>query len=340
MRIEVVDPSGTGLGLAIGLVELGHAVAYRGAAPGPSGRAAPDRMRRALIGRYFGGGVRGAAPATGGEQCELLVLVDVFADLLQELHRGHRSGSASAIVDPLQTDAGCIVYPERLAYFAERALGAPRVAVVDMSDATAPREPLFEGMPHARLFARGARAGRDGPWQPLPFLYNDVVLWLERDPAALGLLGGARGGRATAWDWAFCGTLDHPRYGQRRHRALAAVRERWPELRGVVQSGRPFVEVLALLASARLGLDLPGAGDLCFRLHECLALGVPVWRPVATRTELPNGLAGVVVADPARAPADDPDAVRAAYRAHYAPRAAADWLLARLGAGCVGVSTR
>ncbi len=230
------------------------------------------------------------------------------------------------VTDPLQDDAGALVYPHRLRYWLERAQAADRVAVVDMSDHAGPREVAFEALPNARLFAREAPAQAGGRWRPLPFLYNAVVLWLEytRPPREWWFLPERR---RHDWDCAFCGTVDHPRYGGARRRVLETLDGLWPGSRGIVQSGIPFAEVMGLWQAARCGVDLPGQGALCFRLHECLAVGTPLWRPVPSRVALPDGLLPVVFADPRDLPAADPDEVRAVYLEHYAPRAAAERLL-------------
>lgn len=326
MRIEVVDPGGGGLGLAIGLAQLGHEVVHRG--PTSWAAAASDswaRCSRELQQHFL------RAP---GPDCEpdLLVLVDVFADLWWSLRSGAAMPPVAAHVDPLRDDLGPLVYPARLAWYLERLHTARAAAVVDMSDRGDEREVAFEAFGQAVLFAREEPAAGSGAWRPFPFLFNQALLWLELvrprrewwiEPAA----------RRYEHDWVFCGSVDHPRYGGRRRDALAALPTRWPARHGLVQSSAPFVDVLRLLQSARFGIDLPGAGELCFRLHECLALGTPVVRPLPTRIALPRGLDGVVAADPTGLRIVEPLAVREAQVAHYSPRAAASWLLAGIDAG-------
>ena len=216
----------------------------------------------------------------------------------------------------------------RLQYYSERAQAAGRIAVIDMSDHREQREIMFEGLPHAQLFAREVHGTHDGRWQSFPFLYNLSMLWLEYlQPRAAWLVAKDR---PATWDWAFCGTVDHERYAHRREVALSLLVQRWPDLRGVVLRQESFHDVLSVLQSVRLGLDLAGVGEVCFRLHECLALGTPVWRPFASKVVLPEGLRDVVVADPQDLRVADVDAVRAIYARHYAPRAAATWLLEHL----------
>lgn len=327
MRVEVVDPSGGGLALAIGLAQLGHEVAHRGptswaaAAPG-----SPARCSRELQQRFLRPAHDGDAPA------DLLVIVDVFADLLHQLQSGSGCRPDDPDRDPLRDDASVLAYPRRLAFYLERAAAAPAVAVVDMADRRDERESAFAGLPQATLFARECAAHGDGPWRPFPFLFNQVMLWLEllRPRDEWWIAPAARRPRV---DWAFCGSLDHPRYGGRRRVMLDELARRWPGSRGEVMSTAPFLDVLRTLQSARFGVDLPGAGELCFRLHECLALGVPVVRPFAGDQAVPRGLADVLAADPAALRVWQPDAVAAFAAAHYCPRAAASWLLAGVGAG-------
>lgn len=321
MRVEVVDPSGLGLGLAIGLLELGHDVHYTPCCSPRDQGSCVGEMRRELIDHMFGNGQPSVADP------DLLVLIDVSADLLRCLARGE-DASDTAVTHPLQDDAGVLVYPSRLHYFVERAQAAPRVAVIDMSDVHGPRECAFEALPHVQLFAREVHGSREGAWQSFPFLYNLAMLWLEYlRPTTEWLV---EKDRPQQWDWAFCGTIAHERYARKREAAIAVLASRWPELRGTVISQVSFRDVLGILQSIRFGLDLQGAGQLCFRLHECLALGTPVWQPLPSDLHLPAGLSSVLFADPANAPSTDVASVRAIYAQHYGPAAAATWLLQRL----------
>lgn len=320
MRIEVVDPSGQGLGTAIGLLELGHNVHYVGSHSSQK-RDDVDCMRRQLIAHMFG------AQQPANDDCELLVLVDVFADYLHSLHEGFGPVGVDA-TDPLQDDAGTMIYPMRLQYFCDRAQAATHVAVIDMSDHRDQREVAFEALPNAQLFAREVHGAQEGAWRSFPFLYNLSMLWLEYlQPQGTWLV---REDRQTAWDWAFCGTVDHERYAHKRELAIALLGKRWPHLRGAVLGQQSFRDVVIALQSVRFGLDLDGVGEMCFRLHECLALGTPVWRPLSKQVVLPQGLRDVVVRDPEDVRVTEVDAVRAIYAQHYAPRAAAAWLLQRL----------
>lgn len=325
VRVEVVDPGGHGIGLAIGLLELGHEVRYVSAHSTRHGSAQLQSMRIELIERMFGG------LQEPGDESDLLVLVDVFGDYLQCFDAGI-GPTGVEVTDPMQDNAGVLVYPHRLKFMSELAQAASRVAVIDMSDHGSFRESAFERIPRAHLFAREVRGTSDGAWQPFPFLYNFVMLWLEyTQPQSHWLLADRP---SPTWDWAFCGTLTHERYGLKRQAAIQVLAQRWPELLGAVLSQKPYDEVLGALQSVRFGLDLPGVGEMCFRLHECLAVGTPVWRPLAGDVALPPGLSGAVFADPGARDLGNlsAEAVRATYTEHYAPIAAARWLLAAIDA--------
>ncbi|HLQ38717.1 MAG TPA: hypothetical protein VK348_12990 [Planctomycetota bacterium] len=327
MRIAFLDHSGCGLGLAIGLVELGHHVAYTGPqrwAGDPHGDV--ERMIRELLDRYCGGNT----PRVDTD-ADLLVILDGFADLLDSLHAGRQVVCRIDLAAPLRATLNPLIYPERLRLWLQLASAARSVVAIDCSDLRGPCEPAFERLPHCALLAREVGRDETGPWRPFPFLYNPVLLWLEHlRPQREWLVPGSS--RRATWDWAFCGTVDHPRYRGRRQALLQEVGRRWPGLRGCVPTTVPFAEVLRVLQSSRCGLDLPGAGELCFRLHECLALGVPVLRPWPFSIALPPGVEAAIVRDPAASPALDLEAVRAVHLQHYAPRVAAAALLANAAA--------
>jgi len=324
VRIDVVDPGSHGLGTAIGLRQLGHEVRYFGGHSAQPREGWADGVRRELVAHVFGEVTAGERPGQGSD---LLVLVDVFADYLHTLHTGIGPVGVEPS-DPMQDDAGALIYPMRLQYFCELAQAAQQVAVIDMSDHRERREVAFEALPNAQLFAREVHGERQGKWRPFPFLYNLSMLWLEHTQAEQGWL--TRENRPQSWDWAFCGTVAHERYGRRRELAISLIAERWPQMRGAVLGQETFEKVIAVLQSVRFGLDLPGVGELCFRMHECLALGTPVWRPLTGKVALPPGLEGVVATDPEQLQIRDVDAVRAIYAEHYGPRAAATWLLEKL----------
>ncbi|MBL9077609.1 MAG: hypothetical protein JNL08_08905 [Planctomycetes bacterium] len=328
MRIVALDPSGCGLGLCIGLADLGHDVTYHGLWNGqPTDGFGTDLCRR-FAGHRFGTRRSDADLAARIDGCDVLLGVDVFADYLHALTHAIDTAAPMDAADPFAPTRNPLVYPARLARWLDLAARAPRFAVVDASDAAGPREEAFAALPHAVCFAR-ERTTPDPAWRPFPFLYNNVLLAVEHLVAERDWL--LPRSSATDHDWLFCGTLRHPRYGDRRLRGIATAHRRWPQLRGHVVVDAPFVEVLNRMQRTRHCLDLPGAGELCFRLHEALATGTPLLRLAPGAVALPTGLADVVVQTPLAAPID-PELVRTRYREHYAPRAAAATLLQGLAA--------
>lgn len=337
MRVHLVDPSGHALGLALGLAEAGHRVAY--ARPLAWANGARDGFTAAIaeLAQLRCGEPARFAPLA---DADAVVLVDCFADRADDLSAA-RHLQPQAPVHAWETTLDPRVYPMRLLAMLQlgvAALAAAKpVVVLDTSDRDGPREPAFEGLPGAILLAREVAALDPGPWRPFPFLYNPTMLVLERARDAGAWLRPLQA-RRRGPDWAFCGTIDHPRYGSRRRQAIDAVQQRWPHLRGDVTGGVSFFEALQRLQAARCALDLPGAGRLCFRLHEALALGVPLFAPEFAAAEpgneggtnaivLPAGLEAAMFADPQAAIDGPSEQVLQVYREVYAPAAAVRRLL-------------
>ncbi len=322
MHVSFVDCAGSGLGVAIGLVELGHRVDYVGPEPWPDQAIGEvDRVTGELIVHFFGR--RALAPDL---DAELLVLQDGVADWLHALTHRDYVDSRHDPGHPMRPTCNPLIYPIRLAHWVEWCERASRTCVVDCSDRSAPREPALSMLPRVSLLTRELPRAEASAWRPLPFLYNPVLLWFEK-------LRPRREWRQALptppeHDWVFCGTVDHPRYGNDRRRRIAEVRARWPRLFGRVATHVSFLDVLALLQSSRLCLDLPGAGELCFRLHESLALGVPVLRPWPYSIAMAAGVESAIVDDADAREIPSPEAVRAIYERSYAPHVAAAVLLA------------
>jgi hypothetical protein len=331
VRIEVVDPSGYGLGLAIGLAQLGHEVAHRGRS---SWAAATDDVARCSrdLQRHF------CLPASDDGTADLVVLVDVFADALHQLTHGIGIRGHDAAGDPLADTTLPLGYPDRLDWYLRCAAAAEHVVVVDASDHREQREVAFAALPHTTLLARECAPTGDGPWRPFPFLWNHVLLWLDLlQPRAGWWIPPER--RERTHDWAFCGTVDHERYGGQRRAWLQELERRWPTRRGRVLTDGSFFDTIRVCQQAGFGVDLPGVGETCFRLHECLLLGTPLVRPFPRGHALAPGLRAVVVDDPERLVDVDPTAVRAVYDACYSPAAAARRLLAAARSSAIAPTT-
>lgn len=328
VRIGVFDPTGHGLGTAIGLAELGHAVAYAA----PPAWSAPHASEASRLAAELARHCLGPATVPDPAACDLVVAVDTFADHLAAIDRCDAARRGTGPAPTAWEIEAVLVYPERLGRWCELSARSAHLAVIDASDLRRPRETGFEFLAGVTLLAREVGPGDGLAWRPFPFLWNTVLLWLEhlrpesewRVPAAA---------RPRHHDWAFCGTVEHARYGEARRQGLAAARARWPQLRGVVRSDLAFRDVLALLQAGRFGLDLPGAGELCFRQHECLALGVPLLQVAPFTIATAPGVQAAVADDPAALAGLDVAAVRAIYRDCASPRAAATALLAAVEAG-------
>jgi hypothetical protein len=335
MRVHLVDPSGHALGLALGLAEAGHRVDYARPLAWASGARGGFTAAIAELAQLRCGEPARFAPLA---DADAVVLVDCFADRADDLSAA-RHLQPQAPVHAWETTLDPRLYPMRLLAMLKlgvAALAAAKpVVVLDTSDRAGPREPAFEGLPGAILLARESAALDPGPWRPFPFLYNPTMLVLERARDAGAWLRPLQA-RRRGPDWAFCGTIDHPRYGRRRKQAIEAVQQNWPHLRGDVAGGVSFFEALQRLQAARCALDLPGAGRLCFRVHEALALGIPLFAPRLAWSDArdailwPDALATVRFADP-RAALDCPtDHVLEVYRDGYSTAAAARRLTAEL----------
>ena len=316
MGISLIDPSGNALGLALGLRALGHDVRIT--------IGLGDRFREELVEQVLGG--RTVMP---DPRAELLVVVDNFADIRWALENDRQLDAPMDPDDPLGPTINPLIYPLRLRRYLDLAAGAQRVVWIDTSDRQAPRERMLAAVPGVQLAREVPVVGADPEWQPFPFLYHPNVLWMEH-LRARGLWSVTAVSRPRLLDWVFCGLVDDGRYQGRRRALLQDVIARWPAVRGVVPPLGPFRDVLRWLQCSRLMLDLPGCGEICFRLHEALALGVPILRPWPWTVAMADGLEAVRVTDPTQATVPDHDQVLEIYERCYAPRAAARCVLAAL----------
>lgn len=323
MYVSILDLNGFLLGVALGLRELGHRVAYHSGDEGLAADHTVTRMRRDLVAQL------GPQPGGPDPDADLLVVCDAFADQLHAAAAGLHDAAPFDPAHPLRPSLHPDVRGARAAVLGEllaRARGA--AVVVDGSDACALRPTAFDAIPGLVCLAREVEAdAAPGGWLPFPFLYHPVVLWMEylrpRSEWFVPLPA-----RLRRWDWVFCGTLSHSRYGGRRAAAVRAMERRFPRARGLVMpEGCTYDRVLAALQSTGSGLDLPGAGELCFRLHEYLALAVPIVRLEPFTHVVPEGLQRLLRATPDPRDLPSPEEVLATYAECYAPRFAARMLL-------------
>jgi len=327
VRIGVLDLNGFALGPAIGLRDLGHVVDYVPAEPAAEGSRTDELKRELLL------GVFGRERGTLDPGADLLVLSDSFADQLWALEQGIQLQAPLDPARPLAESINPLAHDLRLPLFRELAGRARRLAVLDGSDRPAPRSVQVERLAGAALLAREVPlAEAERAWRPYPFLYNMLMLVVERcRPREHWFLPFER--RRYLWDWFFGGTIDHPRYGGKRAAWIEELRRAWPAARGrLVQDGSGFKGILAQAQASLWGLDLPGNGELCFRLHEYLALGIPFLRPLPWGIVVAPEVASVCRPEPDPRGRPSGGSVLAVYEQAYCPRAAAQALLAAVGA--------
>ncbi len=321
MKVSVIDLSGFALGLSIGLKELGHQVDYYpGEDPGKR-KNLLDELKLELVRAVFG------TRTTVDPGSDLVIICDSFTDFKWALEKGIQMDAPYDPADPFVPSINPLVYRERLKRLLELGERAGTLAVIDGSDKVYPREEAFLDLGNARLFAREVPIeSAGGRWIPFPYIYNFVILLLERTrQREQWFIPFER--RRYKWDWVFCGTVGHARYQGKRVRLLEEVKARWPGARfHVPREGTPFVEILEILQSSLWGLDLPGGGELCFRMHEYLSLGIPILRPWPwTRMTIPE-MAEITGPDPF-GPRPPGGRILKIYEECFAPKAAAERLL-------------
>lgn len=326
--MRIVDPSGLALGVAMGLVEHGHRVGYSRPLAWLEPNDSVFTTACACVAQHHCGR---HVDALDDLDADVIVLVDSFADNLQALVERQGTHHPFDARRPFAATLNPLVYPSRLAAYIEIASRAQQLVVIDCSDQFHPRETAFEAFAGATLLARECPRGGIGPWRPFPFLFNNALLALEhiRDKHVWWVPPERR---QQVWDWTFAGTIDHARYGGRRTKAIEEVRLTWPTLRGNLVANGSFFAALRELQASRCALDLPGVGQLCFRLHESLTLGVPLFQQSSFSIHIAPGIDEVIADDPMAAAAISYEQVRRVQAECYSPRAAARFLLEELAA--------
>lgn len=309
-RIAVLDFPGTLLGPAAALAAQGHEVRYF--TPGPH----PGYVQ-ALLDRWLAGG--DAQPCF---DADLVVYVESFSDGWWALQHGaqtdapvHRDDPLRASIHPLQLDLRLDALGEALGH-------ANALVSIDMSDLSEPLHPGFLASPGPKLKRECLPAQHALGIEPFPFLYNPVLLALER---VWGLSSIPPADPALACDGWFCGTIDHPRYAGQRRRDLALIQARHPGARFAVHDGGvPTLENLRRTQRARAVLHPRGRGELCLRTHEALFFGLPLLVAQAPRIALPAGHERIFVESLQGLPSRG--VVLDFYTRRYRPEAAAELL--------------
>lgn len=313
LRIAVLDFTYTLLGPATALQQLGHEVSVfvpRDAGPLPTYHAA-------LLDRFFGGG--SSQPDFGAD---VVIYAEAFADSYWALQHGCQMDSACFPQAPLANSINPLQLDLRLDHLHERLSQVPNLVLVDMSDLAEPLHPAFLDLPGTKLKRELLPGQRQLGIEPFPFLYNPVLLTLER---VLGLEACRPESPDLVWDGWFCGTIDHWRYGGERRRCLEVLRARHPQANfGVATGGMPTVENLKHVQRSRTLLHPPGRGEICLRTHEGLFFGVPLLVAEPLRVCLPAGFERVFRTHLTSLPSSAE--VRDYYARAFSPEAAASVL--------------
>ncbi len=326
MEIGVLDYGGNFCGPALGLALRGHSVHYRGV----GGFEPGDPTLR-----HFAP----TAPSQGGHPCfeaelepilgaPLVIVAASFADETWCRELGIQGEAPVRPEDPLFASINPKQAEFRNRWLESRLGNIRRLVLVDMSD-EGELDPWFcahgESQLKRELPLWEERAGV----RAFPYLYHPQLLRVEFagqldqtrvSPQIFGRVGGAF----------FGGTLGHWRYGGRRRRILERVRRRYPKIPiQVAESGLTVLETWERMQWAQAGLYLPGKGELCFRLHELAAFGVPCWAPFEPSIQLPEAWLDVFRQDPEALAL--PTQMLSFYLHHYHPTKAADALCQALG---------
>lgn len=320
MDISILDFGGNFAGTALGLSAHGHEVSYYSTPVVDAGES--------LLGRS---GCQVEEPSFDGD---LVLVAASFADEAWALELGIQHDAPVAPDDPLFFSINPLQRRVRDAWLEPRLQAIrSRLALVDMSDCGEVLDPFFAR--HGRWkFKRELPAyGLEVPHgeaaiTEFPFLYNKLLLNAEWT-VGLDQFAVTREERQSQKELLFAGTVDHWRYFGRRRTLLHRFQERYPDAPvDVVTGGMTSREVWTALQRARAGLYLPGRGELCFRLHECAAFGVPLVMADEPTIRIPPAWRAVLPTDPSRI--CTPAAMLDFYREHYHPVRAAQYLLDRL----------
>ena len=282
MRIGILDVGGNFFGPSFGFTRLGHEVRYC-----PVGLA--DYLTP-LAAQHF-------------ELCtepdldvDLFVYAASFADEAWALQAEIRPDAPVDVDRPLLPS----IHPHqalvRQRWIVPRLEGHPALALVDMSDVDFVTDPWFAANGSWRFRRELTAFRQDESVQPFPWLFQPALLWLELTQG-LESVTLPLGARELREDLVFAGCVDHWRYRGQRERCLHELRVAHPDRQLRVETRLPLQETWRLLQSARAGLYLHGLGQLCFRLHELAALGVPAFAPEPLTIAVPEAWHRVLASD-------------------------------------------
>lgn len=320
MNIGILDFGGNFVGPALGFLAQGHRVSYF------CSRAGGRNREDSLLGRL------GWEVETPDFNADLVIVAGSFADEAWAYELGIQREAPIAPQDPLFFSINPLQRHVRDRWLEGRLREIQqRLVMVDMSDCGEVLDPFFAEHGSWR-FKRELPLygfGRSTQLHAFPFLYHPALLSVEwtvgLEQVELPLQS-----RQTRDEIFFAGTLDHWRYFGRRKALVDRFRRRNPQqtLR-LQEGGMTCGEIWNELQLAKASLYLPGRGDLCFRLHECAALGVPLVAADELSIQMPDAWQRILPrsCQALRKPLD----MLAFYHKHYHPIRAAQWLLDRVG---------
>ncbi|MCB9880596.1 MAG: hypothetical protein H6832_13810 [Planctomycetes bacterium] len=316
MDIGILDFGGNFAGAALGLLAQGFEVSYF--------RTGPRKPQESLLARL---GWEVSEPYL---RADLVIVAGSFADEAWAYELGIQREAPLAPEDPFFFSINPLQRRVRDRWLEPRLRECEhRLAVVDMSDCGEMLDPFLAQHGNWKFKRELPAYGFDVPVEPFPFLYHPTLLTMEWS-VGLDRLELPHEARQSRDEIFFAGTLQHWRYFGRRRALIHRFQKRFPrESLRVIENGMTCVEVWNELQLARAGLYLPGRGELCFRLHECAAFGVPLVAAEELSISVPDAWTRMLPTDPSKLRSSAE--VLAFYHKHYHPIRAAQWLLERIG---------
>ncbi len=305
MDISVLDIGGNFAGPAIGLRALGHRVLYYRSEP-----SWLSRFRLAVAQPVF--------------DADLVVVAGSFADEQRILTQGAEAPGKLFPDEPLAESPHPAQRAVRDLWLMPRLAATKELVFVDVSDSSDVDAELlrFGGTYLKRECALGDPLSKEV--SPFPFLYHPILLELEWCDRLGGVLVPFEQ-RQQRNEILFAGMLSHERYANRREELFVRFATENPSVVTRSLHSSSLGQVWEQLQCARASLYLAGAGQLCFRLHELAALGVPAIMPEPWTIDVPDAWHDIL--PPTLAQLRSPSDMLRFYRDHYHPKRAAEWLL-------------
>lgn len=319
MDISILDFGGNFAGPALGFLAQGHKVSYF--------RRGPRQPQESLLARL---GWEVDEPVF---EADLVVYAASFADEQWAYEVGIQREAPLAPEDPFFHSINPLQRRVRDRYLEPKLEKAQCLVMVDMSDAGEIIDPFYVNVGHCHFKREIPFYGYDTDVEvhPFPFLYHPGLLSMEWG-VGLKNFELPLEARRKRKEILFTGTVDHWRYFGRRRLLLEQFSRAHPDVPvRVVEGTLSMLDVWKALQLSWAGLYLPGRGQLCFRLHELAALGVPAVAAEPFTARLPEEWHRVLPTDPNALA--EPIEMLEFYHKHYHPIRAAQWVLDRVESG-------